>query len=447
MQTIESVTKEKWRALFIFILIDIIQILFVSMLTFDDSTLFVIGIDPARANPINSLILFISIGVFQFFYITYSIARMLSHSDMVKIYPEIPKEKIRCKYSPDDLVKWTLEIARRSGVKVDAIYLLKSPLPNAFTFQFPYFGTVVVIHSNVLDFLLPDEVKAIIAHEVGHVKNSDSMVSIFAQAPDFFIDIVYLYIYVRLGLSAANAILIQFDIGLGIVRILLLIGFFILSRSLMTLARIFINSSSKNAELLADYHAAKTISAIAMINALLRLGQRIEAITALIEEIRWLESQDEERITPVTDAELALFISQFPLDGIDATNARTAAPYLFLTTRLKNMREIYGIALDDKQIDAAVQPAAVSLLKKRRTSKAKSPLRPDVVVNWRKADSNSDRRISNDELVNLIEILRKNPQKMMFQNEVGMNIFAVDHPDFGRRILFLADVLGLGTNG
>ena len=43
----------------------------------------------------------------------------------------------------------------------------------------------------------------------------------------------------------------------------------------------------------------------------------------------------------------------------------------------------------------------------------------------------------------LIAMLRENPTKLMFDNEVGMNVLMMSHPDFRRRILSLADAFGL----
>jgi hypothetical protein len=64
-------------------------------------------------------------------------------------------------------------------------------------------------------------------------------------------------------------------------------------------------------------------------------------------------------------------------------------------------------------------------------------------VDWRTVDYDGDRRLSIDELNDLLEILRDNPKKLMFDSEVGMDLLAVSHPDFRSRVLTIADAFGL----
>jgi hypothetical protein len=193
-----------------------------------------------------------------------------------------------------------------------------------------------------------------------------------------------------------------------------------------------------------DYHAASVLGHEATINALIRLGQRVEAITVLIEEIRWLESLNPERAGPIKSVELMRMITQYPLDGIDEVNARQVAPGVFLATRLKHMREVYGIQLTDEQIKTAVDPAVLGLQKKRDDAKPDSETSKEIqIVDWRKVDYDEDRRLSTEELTDLLRILRENPTKMLFDREVGANLLTLDHPNFRRRILFIAEEFGL----
>jgi hypothetical protein len=64
-------------------------------------------------------------------------------------------------------------------------------------------------------------------------------------------------------------------------------------------------------------------------------------------------------------------------------------------------------------------------------------------VDWRKVDYNKDQRLSTEELIALLKILRDNPKKMLFDSEVGENLLTLDHPNFRRRVLFIADEFGL----
>jgi len=269
--------------------------------------------------------------------------------------------------------------------------------------------------------------------------------------PSFFIDIIYLYVYVRLGLGVANAAVIGDLITAG-VRVIVLLLFFGLSRFLMLISQLLMQKGSRQAELLSDYHAADIVGVETTINALIRLGQRVEALSALINEIRWLESLNPERTGAVSQAELIRMITQYPLDGIDEANAKQMAPGVFLSTRLKHMRAVYGVQFSDDQIKIAVAPATVFLQEKRaefekeakKTERKKLKDRTTTeTVDWRKVDYDGDRRLSKEELQDLLELLRSNPNALMFTNELGMNLLAVDHPDFRKRVLTIADSFGI----
>ncbi|MDH4213861.1 MAG: M48 family metalloprotease [Candidatus Thorarchaeota archaeon] len=442
---IEEVARAKWTAIYAFLIMDFIQIFIVSILYLDTTTLFVVGINFAQTNTLVSTGLFVGIVLMQLIMLYLSAAQMLRSPDLLELYPRFNKETPwKRRFSRDDIVKWTLELAKKSEVSVKKIFLMASPLPNAYTFSLPLMGAVVVVHSNTLDVLNEEEMQAIIAHELGHIKNRDSIVTILTRMPSFFIDIIYLYIYIRLILAIADSLLVNADLFSTAVRAIVLLAFFIISRLLTLLSRYFMQSASRAAELMSDYHAASIIGHEATINGLIRLGQRVEAITVLVDEIRWLESLNPERAGPISNAELLRMITQYPLDGIDEQNARDVAPWVFLSTKLKHMREVYGVKLNDGQVKDAVEPAIEPLLKARSDMNPKSTsTKESKVVDWRKADHDGDRRLSSQEITDLLKLLRSQPNKMLFDQEVGVNMLILDHPDFRRRVLFIADEFGL----
>ncbi len=455
----EELGRSKWISLVIFLILDFLQILFVSLITLNDSTMFIIGYDPSLQNPIVSGSLLVGIAIAQFILIYYFTNNMLNGEDMVQLFPKfIEPEQWQCHYSRDDIVSWTQELANQSEIKVSKIYLMRSPLPNAFTFSLPFIGAVVVLHSNILDFLELGEVKSVIAHELGHIKNRDSLVSIFTRMPSLFVDLVYMYVYIRLGLGVGYALFSIGDMAWVIARLAVLAGFFVFSRFLIFISKMFVQKGSRSAELLADIHAAEITGPSSTVNALIRLGQRMETISALIDEIRWLESLNPERSGSLSTSELTRMMSSYPLDGIDEDNARDRAPQVFLSTKLKHLRDIYRVELSDEQIKSAIEPAIGPLLKARKLSESEKkklaqddPKKPSTkkdddkpkTIDWREVDYDGDRRLSEEEMKDLISMLRENPTKFMFDNEVGMNILMMSHPDFRRRVLSLADAFSL----
>jgi hypothetical protein len=203
--------------------------------------------------------------------------------------------------------------------------------------------------------------------------------------------------------------------------------------------------ASRDAELLGDLHAARIIGAEPTINALIRLGQRYEVIAVLVDEIKWLESLNPERTNPVSLLELIHMIMSYPLDGIEEDIARQAAPWIFLSTRLRNMREVYRLSLTDNQIKESVTPAVDFLLSARAKSIALDQKLDEELdtIDWRDVDYDGDRRLSSEELADLLSILRNNPAKLMFDSEIGKNILMLDHPDFRSRLIFLADIFNM----
>lgn len=61
------------------------------------------------------------------------------------------------------------ELARRAGVPMPKIYLLDDYIPNAYSF-----GDTIVLSLGLFEVLDEDEIIAVAAHELGHIKNRDT---------------------------------------------------------------------------------------------------------------------------------------------------------------------------------------------------------------------------------------------------------------------------------
>ncbi|MGF1575631.1 MAG: M48 family metallopeptidase [Cyanophyceae cyanobacterium] len=69
-----------------------------------------------------------------------------------------------------DLHQLLVEACRILDLEVPQLYVRQNPVPNAYTFAMRGKQPFIVIHSALLDLLEPDEVQAVIAHELGHLK-------------------------------------------------------------------------------------------------------------------------------------------------------------------------------------------------------------------------------------------------------------------------------------
>ncbi len=68
-------------------------------------------------------------------------------------------------------------LTQRAGLPMPKIYLVPSPSPNAFATGRDPEHAVVAVTDGILRLLGPDELEGVLAHELGHVKNRDILIS------------------------------------------------------------------------------------------------------------------------------------------------------------------------------------------------------------------------------------------------------------------------------
>ncbi len=69
-----------------------------------------------------------------------------------------------------DIHKLLVEACQRLDLEVPELYIKQNPAPNAYTFAMRGKKPFVVLHTSLVDLLTPEEVQAVIAHELGHLK-------------------------------------------------------------------------------------------------------------------------------------------------------------------------------------------------------------------------------------------------------------------------------------
>jgi heat shock protein HtpX len=76
------------------------------------------------------------------------------------------------------------ELSAKSGIPMPKLAIVPNPSPNAFTFGRTSKSAVLAVHEGLLNQLNENEVRGVIAHELGHVKHKDYVVmTVLAALP------------------------------------------------------------------------------------------------------------------------------------------------------------------------------------------------------------------------------------------------------------------------
>ena len=75
-----------------------------------------------------------------------------------------------------ELVRLVRELAQRAGLPMPRVYLMDNPQPNAFATGRNPQHSAVAVTTGLLNMLNRDEIAGVIAHELAHVKNRDTLI-------------------------------------------------------------------------------------------------------------------------------------------------------------------------------------------------------------------------------------------------------------------------------
>lgn len=99
------------------------------------------------------------------------------------ISPKVISLFSRLKYISDaeypDMHRMVTELANEAQVPVPRIAISPSKEPNAFVFGRTRKSATLAVHQGLLNILDREELKAVLAHEIGHIKHSDFAVMTF----------------------------------------------------------------------------------------------------------------------------------------------------------------------------------------------------------------------------------------------------------------------------
>ncbi len=151
------------------------------------------------------------------------------------------------------------ELSRKSNIKTPKLMIADVPIPNAFAYGSPLTGNMVAVTRGLLNSLEMDEIEAVLAHEVGHLKHRDVQLMMFLS----ILPAIFYYI----GYSMYFSSLFDRDRGAGLlaVGLLSIFVYYILSLIVLWVSRI--------REYYADFHAVNIVKngGIKLANALVKI--------------------------------------------------------------------------------------------------------------------------------------------------------------------------------
>ncbi|MEM3073572.1 MAG: zinc metalloprotease HtpX [Nitrososphaerales archaeon] len=138
-------------------------------------------------------------------------------------------------------------ISEKSKMVMPKLMIADIPIPNAFAYGSPLSGRRVAVTRELLRVLDDEEVEAVLAHEVGHLKHKDVQLMMFASV----LPAIFYYIGYSLMLSSMWNTRDRNAGGAVAVGIIALAIYWILTLLVMGLSRL--------REYYADQHAVKTV--------------------------------------------------------------------------------------------------------------------------------------------------------------------------------------------
>ncbi|MEC4673519.1 MAG: zinc metalloprotease HtpX, partial [Nitrospirota bacterium] len=156
------------------------------------------------------------------------------------------------------------KIAERVDVKMPEVYIYDSPEPNAFATGPSKNNSMVAVSTGLLQTLNENEVRAVLAHEMGHVYNGDMFTTtVLAGLMNTFAYLIANMIY---------RFLAERSEGLG------WMAYYLIYWGVSALATIPIHWWSRRREFSADSFAANTVGKSYMISALQSIDRWVNQV-------------------------------------------------------------------------------------------------------------------------------------------------------------------------
>jgi heat shock protein HtpX len=156
------------------------------------------------------------------------------------------------------------ELARRLHIEMPEVWIYEAPDPNAFATGPTKNNAMVAVSTGLLQNMKEEEVRSVLAHEMGHVWNGDMFTTtILAGLMNTFV--YFIAMWVRRLFEERDQAMLGFVVSI------------VLQIALSILAMIVINWHSRKREFEADRFSGKAYGPAPMISALQSIQRYVEA--------------------------------------------------------------------------------------------------------------------------------------------------------------------------
>ncbi len=296
-----------------------------------------------------------------------------------------------------DIVRMVDELAERVGIeRVRRVVLLDEAVPQAMSGRILGRGAVVAITKNMLQIMPPRGVRAVIAHEIGHIVRRDPLRLLLTAVPLRLLTLVAIVPAARLGggLLLSGGLVEFFERLMAIVVVVGAVG--------LALAK-----------------AASWVT---------------EAVTNLPGELT---------------GEVGMgLLNRFPPDAISPEQVAEDAPRLYVEAHLHWLSDQLKLPLDDVEIRDLARRAAAELTADPDSSDGDGsdpdadPAPDDsdggrVHAAWRDFDTDGDGHLDRAEIAAFVADLRDAPERMLSRQYLCAASGSDSHPPIRERVLFL----------
>lgn len=434
----------------LFLMIDIVFGLLFINLHDDANSILALKTSLTSTDYLTLIVLVLVLVIIQILFACYYSFASIRKEQKFEIYPVISQTQSWNwnKFKPEEIQELIAQVSKKAGVQIKKAYISTEIIPRVFSYNFGT-GVVIILNANLLQICSSKELEAAIAIELGFTKSPFTSIITYLNFSVYYFmlplyALPFLFLFKSIVQTWFNISPFLFELNRVITQILFLFGLILVTFIIWNFQEIFSKLANRNVQYIADKRATKIVGKRSMINVMVKLGQRTEAIDLLLEEIKWLESLQVGKVYPFDEKRLIEILPLFPSNELSEEVAQKIAPNIFIKSRLLVLEQRYGLEIP--QIDEKIEKAAVSLREKRtkfleeekEKAKEQGIQKKDtkaMTIDWRKADADGNLELDPEEIKVFIQTLKENKTKLLFENEVSGNLLFKGRLPINKRIM------------